>query len=92
MAERSATLRVRVHPRASKSEVVGFRGDALHVKVTEAPERGKANDALLDLLSDTLRVPKSKLSILRGHASRDKWIEVDGASQDELQQLLGVPP
>ena len=92
MAERSATLRVRVHPKASKSEVVGFRGDVLHVRITAVPERGQANDALLDLLSDTLRVPKSKLSILRGHASRDKWIEVDGASQGELQQLLGVPP
>ena len=92
MAESSAILRVRVHPRASKSEVVGLRGDALHVRVAAAPERGKANDALLDLLSHTLGVPKSKLSILRGRALRDKWIEVDGASQDELQQLLGLLP
>jgi len=79
---------VKVQPKASSNQIVGFKGDVLQVRVTAPPERGKANDALVELLATTLRVARSKIRILRGHSSRDKLIAVDDLSQDDLHRLL----
>jgi len=81
-------IRVKVQPKASSNQIVGFKGDVLQVRVTAPPERGKANDALVELLATTLRVARSKIRILRGHSSRDKLIAVDDLSQDDLHRLL----
>ncbi len=79
---------MKVQPKASSNQIVGFKGDVLQVRVTAPPERGKANDALVELLATTLRVARSKIRILRGHSSRDKLIAVDDLSQDDLHRLL----
>ena len=69
-------LRVRVEPRARANAVKGWRGEALSVSVTAAPEGGKANRAVIALLADTLAVPPSSISLVRGAASRDKWFNL----------------
>ena len=69
---------VKVVPRSSKSEVLGKDGDAIKVKVTSAPEGGKANKELLEVLSRWLGVKKSKIRIVSGETSRKKLIEVEG--------------
>ena len=89
MAKPDTGIRVKVQPKASRSEILGFIGDVLRVKVAAPPDRGKANAVLLELLATTFGVPKSRITLLRGHASRDKLIVVDGLSQDELQRRLG---
>ncbi len=78
-------LDIRVHPRASRNaiEVDGERPDAkpgvkIVVRVTAAPEGGKANEAVVALLAKQLRVPKRSIQIVRGHRSRDKRIHVEG--------------
>ena len=76
-------LDIRVQPRASRNaiEVNGERPDVkIIVRVTAAPEGGKANDAVVALLAKRLRVPKSSVRIVRGHKSRDKRIRIDGIS------------
>jgi len=80
-------LDIHVHPRASRNaiEVDGERPDVkpdvkIVVRVTAPPEGGKANDAVVALLSERLRVPKSGVRIVRGHKSRDKRIRIDGIS------------
>lgn len=50
----------------------------LKAAVTAAPEDGKANDALIALLSDEWRVPKSALSIVKGGTSRAKQVSMAG--------------
>jgi len=50
----------------------------LKAAVTAAPEDGKANDAVIALLADAWRVPKSSLSVLKGAASRAKTIALAG--------------
>jgi uncharacterized protein (TIGR00251 family) len=82
------TIKVKVQPKSSGDRVVGFRDDVLRVRVTAAPERGKANQALVDLLSATLKVPKSTVRIIKGHTSRDKWVAVDDLSLDDLHRRL----
>jgi uncharacterized protein (TIGR00251 family) len=85
----SINVRVRLQPKASRSEVLGFYGDVLRVRVTAPPERGKANQALIDLLASALGLPKSRIRVLRGHTSRDKLIAVESVSQDDLRRRLG---
>ena len=69
-------LRVRVQPGARANVVKGWRGGALSVSVTAPPEGGKANRAVIALLADTLAVPPSSISLVRGAASRDKWFNL----------------
>ena len=84
MAAATTRLRVRVTPGAARSEVVGRFGDSWKVRVGAAPERGRANTALLELLSKQLRVRRSDLAIVSGHAVRDKVVELHGLSQREI--------
>ena len=80
-------LRVRVQPKSSKNQVVGYRGDTLRLRVTAPPEGGQANEAVVSLLADALDLPKSQVEIVRGHASRDKLLVVWLAS-DEIRRRL----
>ena len=53
-----------------------------------APERGRANKALLRLLADTLGLPKTDVSLVSGHAGRDKVVELDGLDREEAARRL----
>ena len=81
-------IRVKVQPKASRDQILGFREDVLQVRVTAPPERGKANEALVELLAAVLKVSKSSVRVLKGHTSRDKWIAVDDLSPDDLHRRL----
>ena len=62
-------------------EIDGERPDVkIIVRVTAAPESGKANDAVVSLLAKRLGVPKRSVQIVRGHKSRDKRIRIEGIS------------
>lgn len=78
----SDTLRVRVTPKSKSPRIkkeVEADGSVLYkVYVTAAPEDGKANEAVIKLLAQTLGVPKSSLSIIRGLTSREKIIKLNG--------------
>ena len=81
-------LRVRVHPGARVARLRGWQGDVLRVDVTEAPERGRANDAVVRLLATALDVTRTDVSVRQGHASRDKRIEVAGLDPGELRARI----
>lgn len=84
-------LRVRVQPRARRTEVVGWQGPALRVRVTAAPEAGEANRAVTDLLARVLGVPPSSIELVRGAAGRDKLFRICRLSLDVLRARLGGP-
>ena len=69
-------LHVRVQPKARANAVKGWHGAALRVSVTAAPEDGKANRAVIDLLAETFDVAPSSIILVRGAASRDKWFRL----------------
>ena len=69
-------LHVRVQPKARANAVKGWHGAALRVSVTAAPEDGKANRAVIDLLAETFDVAPSSINLVRGAASRDKWFRL----------------
>ncbi len=86
-----AYLKVKVSPGARKEDIAGWLGDVLRVRVTAPPERGKANEAVCRLLAARLGLPVSAVTIARGAASRDKLLQVDGLTEDEMRRRLGAP-
>lgn len=86
-------LVVRLTPRAAIDRIEGFETGAdgqsyLSARVRAVPERGRANAALIALLSDALTIPKSAISVTGGTASRIKRIEIAG-DRDELLESIG---
>ncbi|HVE42527.1 MAG TPA: DUF167 domain-containing protein [Planctomycetota bacterium] len=71
-------LPLKVVPKASRNRIVGWVGDRLKVQVTAPPERGKANGAVIELLAETLGVPRARIRIVAGETSPLKTVEVDG--------------
>lgn len=72
------TLRLKVSPRASRERIEGPVDGVLKVSVTAAPERGRANAAVIELLARALHMPKSKLEVVSGAASRHKTLRIAG--------------
>jgi len=85
-----AAIRVplRVTPKASRDQLIGWRNGRLAVKVTAPPVEGAANEAVIKLLAKALRLRASDLSIAAGHNSRDKVIAVEGCDMAELRARL----
>jgi uncharacterized protein len=84
----STRLRLRVIPGSGKPGIVGRYGDAWKLRVTAPPERGKANEATLDMLADTLGLATTNLRLVSGHGSRDKTVEVAGLTTAEAERRL----
>ena len=82
-------LKLKVVPGAAKSEIVGWLGDALKVRVAAAPEKGKANKAVVALLADALGVSASEVSVVGGHSSPHKILEVAGVGAKHCEGILG---
>lgn len=60
------------------------------MRLAVPPERGRANDALLELLATTLRVERTRIRLVAGATSRDKVVEVEGLTLDEVERLLSL--
>jgi len=86
-----ARLAVHVTPRAAHNEVVGWRGSELSVRVTSAPEGGKANAAVAKVIASAMGVPKTSVRVMRGDSARHKVLDIDGASDDEVTRAFGRP-
>ena len=74
----SAELPVRVTPRAGRNEIAGERGGVLLVRVTAAPEGGKANTAVCRVIAKALGIPPTRVTVARGARSRDKLLRIEG--------------
>jgi uncharacterized protein len=88
MAEASTRLRLRVAPGARRNELVGRHGDGWKVRVTAAPEGGRANEAVLDLLACSLGIPRRSLTIVSGLTAREKVVQMDGIGRSESERRL----
>ena len=90
MSESATRLRLRVSPGARRSEVVGRHGAAWKVRVAAPPEDGRANAAVLRLLADRLELPPRQLTLISGHAARDKVVELAGIDAAEAERRLSA--
>ena len=82
------TINLKVHPKSSANKVVGEHNGALKVSVTAPPEGGKANAAVVKLLSKLLRIPKSNVEIVSGQTSKNKRIRILGIKPVDIGKLI----
>jgi uncharacterized protein (TIGR00251 family) len=82
-------LNVKVVPGASRSSIDGWLGDALKIRVAAPAERGRANDAVRDILARTLGIPRSSVRIISGQSSPRKIVEIDEMDDTLLRSLIG---
>ena len=81
-------LRLRVEPRASRDEILGWRNDVLRVRVTAPPVEGAANAAVVALVARALRVAPSTVRVVRGERRRDKRVRVAGLTDADVRTRL----
>jgi uncharacterized protein len=81
-------LSLRVQPRASRDEIIGWQDATLRLRVTAPPVGGAANTAVARLLARALGVPFSAISVVRGVRGRDKIVEITGLDTTEIQRRL----
>lgn len=90
-ASGGVSVNVRLTPKASRNRigpvVAHGGGGVLKVQVTEPPERGKANRALIKLLAKAWRLPKTAFTVKKGVKDRRKTIHIEGGTEDLLQRL-----
>lgn len=83
-------LDIRVQPKAGRNSVE-VKGDKVTVRVTAAPEGGKANDAVVALLAKRLKIAKGRIHIVRGHKARDKRLRIEDMTAGEVFARLSEP-
>lgn len=91
-------LALRVTPNAGRDAIIGIekRGahDVLRVKVAAAPDKGKANQAVIGLLAKSLGLRPSAITLIAGETSRDKRLRIEGdeaAIEAALRRLTQAP-
>jgi len=88
VAVESPRIAVRLTPRARRNELAGERNGVLLARVIASPEGGRANDALCRLIAKRAGVGVRSVSVVRGASSRQKVVQVDGISADDLERAL----
>jgi hypothetical protein len=80
-------LNVIVVPKSSNNQVVGAYNNSLKIKVTAAPEKGKANAAVIEVIMDYFHIKKSQIQLISGETSRNKVFTL-GLTLTEAQEVL----
>ena len=83
-----STLKIKVVPGASRTQLSGWLGDSLKVRVSAPPEKGKANAAVEALLARELGLSVKSVRIVSGKGSQQKLVEIEGLSAAELRRKL----
>ena len=84
----STCVRLRVSPGARSAHVVGRHGEAWKVRVAAPAEGGRANEAVVRLLAETLLLPREAVTLVSGHSGRDKIVELAGLDPTQIDRRL----
>jgi hypothetical protein len=79
-----AVLNITVASKASKNRITVDDNNNIKVHLTAAPVNGKANAALINFLSKTLNIPKSKINIVYGEKNKKKRLHIEDMTIEEL--------
>lgn len=85
---RGVMLPVRAHAGARKNGIVGEHDGMLRVDVTTAPEKGKANKAIVGVLGGAFGLPKSSIELVAGETSSQKRFLIAGVDVEKLRILI----
>lgn len=84
-------LSVKIIPSSSSTRIAGWLNDTLKIRVSAAPEKGKANKLIEKTLEKALQLPRNSVSITHGKTSSNKIIEIVSLSEDEVYRRLSKP-
>lgn len=87
-ADGGAIISVRAVPGSSRDKVVGVLGQSLKIAVSAAPEKGRANAAIANILAKTLNLEAPRATLVSGPASRYKEYQLVGLTARQLRDLL----
>ncbi len=88
MPNNSIKISVKVQPSAGRNEVTGLTNGVWKIKVSAPPDKGKANQELIEFLSDILGQKKDQITIVKGQTSHNKLIAIEGLTQAEITARL----
>ena len=83
-------LHLFIQPKASKNEVIGEHNGELKIKIKSPPVDGKANECVVEFMSQLFSCPKRDISIIRGEISRHKTVEILGIDAETAQKILNL--
>jgi uncharacterized protein (TIGR00251 family) len=84
----STRVRLRVSAGANSAHVVGRHGEAWKVRVAAPAEGGRANEAVVRLLAETLSLPHNAVTLVSGHGARDKIVQLTGLGPTQIERRL----
>jgi uncharacterized protein (TIGR00251 family) len=88
--EEAVTFKVRVQPRASRTEAAGEHAGAIKLRIAAPPVDGKANEECRRFLAKQLGVASGAVKIISGDTAREKVIRVRGVSAERVRETFGV--
>lgn len=82
---------IKVVPNSGRSVCLLDKQNQLKCFLKNAPERGKANDELLQLLAKSLKIPQKNVTLIAGHTSKTKIVKIETEHTYEyLLHALGI--
>ncbi len=86
--EEGVMLPLQVTPKAKNNSIMGIHQGRLKISVTQAPEKGKANKAVIQFLAKKLGIRKSQFSLVSGSTSQKKMILISNLTCSELNDCI----
>lgn len=84
----AVTFKVRVQPRASRTQIIGEQAGAVKLRIASPPVDGKANEECRRFLAKLVGVSASSVEIVSGGSSRDKVIRINDVSAERVRDTL----
>ena len=81
-------IEIALTPQAKSLKIHGIKNDRLKISVQAPPIDGRANTALIELLSEILGVPKRNIEIVRGETGRQKTVAIVGVDSGEVERRV----
>lgn len=81
-------LSVRAQPGARRDTIVGEHAGMLKVAVSAPPDKGRANEAIIEVLAQAMGIKRAQIELVSGATSRQKQFLLRGISMSELQGKL----
>lgn len=84
-------LHLFIQPKSSRNEVVGPHNGEIKIKLTAPPVDGKANECLIEFLSDLFDIPKRDVHLIKGETGRHKVVKLTGLDAEKIREALRLP-
>ena len=82
-------IKLKIIPNSSKNDII-VENEIVKAKVTAQPIENKANKALIELISNKFKIPKTSIEIVKGHTSKEKTILIKSVNEEKQKEIKSV--